>query len=61
MLAIIVLMALISAPFIVIYAAMIADDINRGKQARRYARMMSDPAVIAAHRAAEQCKTKAKV
>ena len=60
MLPIIVLMALISAPFIVIFASMIAEDINRTKQARRYAHMMSDPAVVAAHRAAEQCKTKAK-
>ena len=61
MLPIIILMALISAPFFAIYAVMIADDINRGKQARRYARMMSDPRVIAAHLEAEQCKTKARV
>ena len=60
MLPIIVLMALISAPFIVIFASEIADEINRAKQARHYARLMSDPRVIAAHRAAEQCKTKAK-
>lgn len=60
MLAIIVLMALISAPFIVIFASEIADEINRAKQARHYARLMGDPAIVAAHRAAEQCKTKAK-
>lgn len=61
MLSIIVLMALISAPFFAIYGFEIAHEINRAKQARRYARIMSDPRVIAAHRAAEQCKIKAKV
>ena len=60
MLPIIVLMALISAPFIVIFASAIADEINRAKQARNFARMMNDPRVIAAPRAAEQCKIKAK-
>ena len=60
MLPLIILIALISAPFLMIFASEIADDISRAKQARNFGRMMSDPRVIAAHRAAEQCKTKAK-
>jgi hypothetical protein len=60
MLPIIVLMALISAPFFAIYGFEIAHEISRAKQARRYARIMSDPRVVAAHLEAEQCKTKAK-
>ena len=61
MLPLIVLIALISLPFLMIFAAEIAHEISRAKQARNFGRMMRDPAVIAAHRAAEQCKTKAKV
>jgi len=60
MLPLIVLITLIAAPFLMIFAAEIADEISRAKQARNFGRMMSDPRVIAAHRAAEQCKTKAK-
>lgn len=61
MLPIIVLITLIAAPFFMIFAAEIANQISRAKQARDFGRMINDPRVIAAHRAAEQCKTKAKV
>jgi len=60
MTALIVLYILAFAPLVITFGALIADDISRAKQARRFARMASDPRVIAAHRAAEQCKTKAK-
>ena len=60
MLPLLALTTLALSPLIIVFAAIIIDDINRAKQARRYARIMSDPRVIAAHRAAEQCKTKAK-
>jgi uncharacterized membrane protein affecting hemolysin expression len=60
MLGIIVIMALISAPFFAIYGFEISHEISRAKQARRYARIMSDPRVVAAHLEAEQCKIKAK-
>ena len=60
MLPLITLIALISAPFLMIFVAEIAHEVSRAKQARNFGRMMSDPRVVAAHRAAEQCKTKAK-
>ena len=60
MLPIIVLTILAIAPLAITFGLLIADDINRAKQARNFARMMNDPRVIAAHRAAEQCKIKAK-
>jgi hypothetical protein len=60
MLPIIVLTILAIAPLAITFGLLIADDISRAKQARNFARMMNDPRVIAAHRAAEQCKTKAK-
>ena len=60
MLPIIVLAILATAPLAITFGLLIADDISRAKQARNFGRMMSDPRVVAAHRAAEQCKTKAK-
>lgn len=60
MLPIIVLTIIAAAPLVITFGLLIADDISRAKQARNFGRMMSDPRVIAAHRAAEQCKTKAK-
>lgn len=61
MLPIIVLTTLAIAPLAITFGLLIADDISRAKQARNFARIMNDPRVIAAHRAVEQCKTKAKV
>ena len=60
MLPIILLTILACAPLAITFGLLIADDISRAKQAHGFARMASDPRVIAAHLAAEQCKTKAK-